>query len=280
MPARKTITADDILPFIPKLESRELTRLQLAKALGVCEPTLRRELKKLDIAVPKKRNAKPLRDRLLELYTEEELHSLSQYQIAQDLNITQPNVAKALKQLGIKRKTVYDTSERDALCERVVNHIVENGGYVESTIRELGINIYKNAVYDFCKDRDIDLRPYRFAHRRFGHWLTLPCIPERCYTMDYKVQAECTKCGSIHTVQIVNLRTGASTQCRDCADAERRDKSCYKAVICVETKERIKSVRSLAERLGVSYQPTLNRLKRDGQFIHEGLTYRLSQNCS
>ena len=276
MPARKTITADDILPYIPRLESRELTRAQLAEELGVCLPTLRRELKKLDIAVPSKRHAKPLRDRLLELYTEEQLQTLSQYQIAEDLNLTQPNVAKAMKQLGIKRKTVYDNSERDALCEQVVDHIMENGGYVESTIRELGINIYKNAVYDYCRERGIDLRLYRFAHRRYGHWLTLPCIAERCYTMDYKVEAECTKCGSVHTVQIVNLRTGSSTQCRDCANKERTDTSCCKPVVCSETKEKIRSVRTLAERIGVSYIRLLTALKKDGQFVHNGLTYQLA----
>ena len=276
MPARKTVTAEDILPFIPRLQNRELTRAQLAEELGVCLPTLRRELKKLDIEVPHKRHSKPLRDRLLKLYTEEQLQTLSQYQIAQELNITQPNVAKALKQLGIKRKTTYDNSERDALCEQIVDHIIEHGGYVESTIRELGISIYKNAVYDYCKDRGIDLRLYRFAHRRYGHWLTLPCIAEPCYTMDYKVKAECTKCGSVHTVQIVNLRTGASTQCRSCADKDRRDTSCYKPVVCLETKEKIKSMRQLSKRLGISYSALVTTLKRDGQVTHEGLTYQLA----
>ena len=275
MPARKTFTTEDILPFIPKLQNRELTRAELAEELGVCLPTLRRELKKLDIAVPSKRHAKPLGDRLLELYTEEQLQTLSQYQIAQELNITQPNVAKALKQIGIKRKISYDTSERDSLCERVVDHIMQNGGSVASTIRELGINVYRNAVYDYCKDRGINLRLYRFAHRRYGHWLTLPCIAQRCYTMDYKVQAECTRCGSVHTVQIVNLRTGASTQCRNCAAKDRRDNSCCKPVVCSETKEKIRSVRTLAERIGVSYSCLLTALKKDGQFVHGGLTYSL-----
>ena len=275
MPARKTITAEDILPYIPRLKNRELTRAEFAKELGVSLPTLRRELNKLDIEVPHKRNRVPLSKRLLDLYTQEELETLSQYQIAEDLNLTQPNVAKALKQLGIKRKIQYDNAERDALCEQVVSHILEHGGFVMPTIKKLGLKIYKNAVYNYCKDKDIDLEPYHFAHRRYGHWLTLPGIAERCYTADYLVKAECTRCGSIHQVSIVNLRTGASTQCIDCSRKERNTDG-FKKVICQQTNERFRSVRTLSEQLGVSYSRLLTALKRDGQFEHGGLTYQLA----
>ena len=239
-------------------------------------PTLRRELNNLDIEVPQKRNRVPLRKRLVELYTQEELETLSQYQIAKDLKITQPSVAIAMKKLGIKRNLKHDTTERDALCEQVVNHILEHGGYVVPTIQKLGLKIYKNAVYNYCSERGIDLEPYRFAYRRYGYWLTLPGIPERCYTMDYRVKAECTRCGSVHTVQMVNLRTGASTQCRDCADRDRQEVSCCKPVVCVETKEKLRSVRTLAKKVGVSYSKLLTQLKRDGQYVHEGLTYQFA----
>lgn len=276
MPVRKTITADDIRPHLEKLHNRELTRAELAKELGVCLPTLRRELNNLDIDVPHKRNRVPLRKRLVELYTQEELETLSQYQIAKDLKITQPSVAMAMKKLGIKRNLKHDTSEQDALCEQVVNHILEHGGYVMPTIRKLGLKIYKNAVYNYCKKNHIDLEPYHMAHRRYGWWLTLPCIPERCYTADYKVKAECTRCGTVHTVQIVNLRTGASTQCRSCAGLDRQEVSCCKPVVCVETKEKLRSVRTLAKKVGVSYSKLLTQLKRDGQFVHDGLTYQLA----
>ena len=275
MPARKTITADDIRPHLERLHNRELTRAELAKELGVCVPTLRRELNNLDIDVPQKRNRVPLRKRLVELYTQEELETLSQYQIAKDLKITQPSVAMAMKKLGIKRNLKHDTTERDALCEQVVNHILEHGGYVMPTIRKLGLKIYKNAVYNYCKKNDIDLEPYHMAHRRYGWWLTLPCIPERCYTADYRVKAECTRCGTVHTVQIVNLRTGASTQCLSCAGLDRQEVSCCKPVVCVETKEKLRSVRTLAKKVGVSYSKLLTQLKRDGQFMHAGLTYQL-----
>ena len=81
MPARKTITADDIRPHLERLHNRELTRAELAKELGVCVPTLRRELNNLDIEVPQKRNRVPLRKRLVELYTQEELETLSQLHV-------------------------------------------------------------------------------------------------------------------------------------------------------------------------------------------------------
>lgn len=273
MRAKKELTVEDIQPFIERLKKRELTRRQLAQELGVCLPVLNRELKKLPVEVPAMRNRLPLHERLLKLLSKEELETLSQYDIAKQLQVTQPGVATALKKLGLKR--VNHIKDRDARCEQVVNHIIENGGYVESTIRKLGINIYKNAVYDYCKERDIDLRLYRFAHQRYGHWLTLPCVAERCHTMDYRLQAECTKCGTVHTVQIVNLRSGASTQCRACADKERSAwTSCCSPVYCVETMEKTRSVRTLAKQLGVSYTCLLRLLKKDGQYAHDGLTYK------
>ena len=230
-------------------------------------------VEKLPIEVPAMRNRLPLHERLLKLYRKEELETLSQNDIAKQLKVTQPAVAKALKTLGLKR--VNHFRDRDARCEQVVNHIIENGGYVVPTIRNLGINIYRNAVYDYCKDKGIDLRLYHFAHRRYGHWLTLPCIAERCYTMDYRLQAECTKCGTVHTVQIVNLRSGASTQCRECAGKERKAwTSCCSPVFCVETMEKIRSVRTLAKQLGVSYCGMLRNLKQNGQYAHDGLTYK------
>ena len=275
MPARKSITAEDIKPYIPQLQSRELTRAQLAEQLGVCLPTLRRELKSIDIEVPTKRHKLPLHERLLDLFTEEELQTLSQYEIAKRLNVTQPNVAKAMGKLGIKRKVVYTSDERDALSELVVNHIIEHGGFVASTIKKLGIKTHKNAVYDYCKEHDIDLMPYRFAHRRYGYWLTLPGVPERVHTCDYKVKSLCTKCGTIHYPQLVNLKTGASTQCFDCASQERGSSNGGLSVQCINTNETFGSVRSLAKAIGASYQKMMVGLKRDGLFEHLGLTYQL-----
>jgi len=277
MPAKKHLSVEDVQPYIERLKNRELTRCQLAEELNVSMPVLVRELKKLPIEVPTKRHRLPLHERLLKLYSKEELETLSQYEIARQLNVTQPGVAKALKTLGFERtiKRFRHIKDRDARCEQVVNHIIENGGYVESAIRELDINIYKNAVYEYCKENNIDLRLYHFAHRRYGHWLTLPCIAERCYTMDYRLQAECTKCGTVHTVQIVNLRSGASTQCRECADKERMTRtSCCSPVYCVETKKKTRSVRTLAKQLGVSYYGMLRNLKQNGQYAHDGLTYK------
>jgi hypothetical protein len=275
MPARKVITAEDIKPFIPQLQSRELTRAQLSAQLGVCLPTLRREIKALGIEVPTKRNERPLHERLLELFTQEELQTLTQYEISQRLNLKQPNVARAMTKLGIKRNDVYGNTQRDELCEQVASYIMEHGGYVQSTIKKLGLKVYRNAVYDYCEARNIDLRPYRFAHRRYGSWLTLPCIAETAYNCDYKVKAVCTKCGTVHYPQLVNLKRGVSTQCLDCASKERRSGNSSRSVRCVTTDETFKSVRSLANSIGVSYQTMLAVLKRDGLFEHDGLRYRL-----
>ncbi len=90
------------------------------------------------------------------------------------------------------------------------------------------------------------------------------------------LQAECTKCGTVHTIQIVNLRSGASTHCRACADKERSNwSSCCTPIYCVETLEKTRSVRTLAKQLGVSYFCLLRLLKKDGQYAHDVLTYKL-----
>ena len=115
MPARKTITAEDVLPFIPRLESRKLTRAQLAKELGVCLPTLRRELKKLEVVVPTKRHTQPLHERLLALYSEEQLQTLSQYEIAKELNIKilLHSNSNILEHLHLIRLSIEDLSRTD-----------------------------------------------------------------------------------------------------------------------------------------------------------------------
>ena len=254
-----------------------MSRDQLAASLGVSAPLLRRELKNLGVEIPSKKNKRPLHVRLLETFTEEELSTTSQYKIAEHMQTKQPAVAKALKMLGIERNHTHRAEKRNNLCQQVVDHIKENGGWIAPTIRELGLNICRTTVYEYCKDNSIDLAPYHFAHRQYGHWLTLPGIPERCYVADYRLKAECTRCGSVHTVQLVNLKTGASTQCRDCAASDRRDGERSFPVICIDTQERFKSVRALARHLNTGYAYLLIALKRTGNFNHGGLSY---QFCS
>ena len=275
MAFKKVITEADIAPYLPLLEGRKMTRKQLASKLNVSACTLRNAIMELDLELPSKRNDRPLHDRLLEVFTLEELNELSQYDIAKRLNVTQPHVAIALEKLGIKRTDIYRVGERNEMCEQVVNHIMEHGGFVQSTIKKLGLKIYRNAVYDYCKVNDIDLRLYRFAHRRYGHWLTLPCIAEPVYNCDYKIKSLCTKCGTVHYPQLVNMKKGVSTQCMDCASKERRSGNNSRSVRCVTTDETFKSVRSLANSIGVSYQTMLAVLKRDELFEHDGLKYRL-----
>ena len=268
------ITHDDIQPYLSRIENGQMTLSQLAKEIGVSITTLRKNLVRLGISTPLMRNKGLLAERIFDKFSRQELMSTPQSKIAREMNCTQASICRVLKELGIVRRHFVE-EDREAKCAQVVDHIMENGGYVKPTLKKLGLRLWHGHVYDYCKERNIDLKPYRFAYRRYGHWLTLPGIAEPCYVQDYRLKAKCTKCGSIHKVQLTNLAAGLSTQCGDCAAEERRQLGTFRAVICLETNEKIRSIRSLAKRLGVNYQVLLSKLKKVGHFKYDELTYQL-----
>ena len=165
------------------------------------------------------RSAIPLWKRMLEIYTPDELANTSQYKLAQEFQVTQPYICNSLKQIEIQSQFQAKTTERnDEKCQDVVDFIVENGGDVVNALRQLGMpKAFRLNVYAFVKKNEIDLRRYKFAWRKYGHWLTLPGDVQRWSTADYKVPARCELCGIEKIVTLINLRTGASKMCSDCS---------------------------------------------------------------
>jgi len=170
------------------------------------------------------RNKRPLSERLAERYSRHELETISQPKLAKEFNVSQAYVCKSLKDLGIKSQTLKQMMKVcDERCQAVVDYIIENGGSINEAVRQLcfPFETTRQATSRYAKKHGIDLRQYRMAYQQHGHWTILPCTPEPYTTNDFKVRARCELCGTEHTVQIVNLRSGASTKCRDCADAEK-----------------------------------------------------------
>ncbi len=158
----------------------------------------------------------------------------------------------------------------DEVSQQVLDHLVEHGGTVNSAARDLGIGSSRvqQAVRSYARRIGFDTAPYRIAHQRFGLWKILPGTPEPCYTADYRVDALCTGCNTVHSVLIGNLRSGASSGCHHC--------NRYKGDIqvrCVETSEVFRSIHSLSEELNLKYQKVRMTLRDEGIFEYLGFSY-------
>ena len=274
-----SITETQIHSFI-KLCNQGMKRSDAAKEIGVPVPTLRSACKRLGISWPERTL---LQDQLKEFESQIFAGTISQHQLAEELGCTQPRLSVLFKELGYpslpKGRTPVDAetqSQRDNDCERAIEYIEKHGGSINNAVRKLELpESFRLFVAAYGKKVGFDFEIYRFAHRRYGHWLTLPGKAKPYSTMDYHVKAECTKCGIVHTVQLVNLKTGASTQCRACAFADRKGEPCAKQCRCVETGAILSSIRKLSISCGVPYSTVVSRLNNGG-FEHEGLTYVLA----
>ena len=274
-----SITELEIHTFI-KLCNQGMKRSVAAKEIGVPIPTLRSACKRLGIPWP---GRTLLKEQIKEFEPQILAGTISQHQLAKELGCTQPRVSALFKELGYpslpKGRAPLDPeaqSNRDDLCELAIEYIEKHGGSINNAVRKLELpESFRLFISAYGKAVDFDFERYRFAHRRYGHWLTLPGKAIPYSTMDYRLQAECTKCGTVHTVQLVNLKSGSSTQCRACAFAERKGEPRSKQCRCVETGEIIPSIRKLSIRTGVPYSSVEYRLNGGG-FQHDGFTYVLA----
>ena len=274
-----SITETQIHSFI-KLCNQGMKRSVAAKEIGSAVPTLRSACKRLGSSWP---GRTLLKDQLKKFEPEIFGGTISQHQLAKELGCTQPRLSTLFKELSYptlpKGRTPLDSeaqSKRNDLCEQAIEFIEKNGGSINNAVRKLELpESFRLFVAAYGKKIGFDFEFYRFAHRRYGHWLTLPGKAIPYSTMDYRLQAECTKCGSVHTVQLVNLKSGASTQCRACAFADRKGEPRSKQCRCLDTGEIISSIRKLSIRTGVPYSTVVSHLNSGG-FQHEGLTYVLT----
>ena len=257
-----------------------MQRKDAASEVGADIASLRAACKRLNIPLPKRTL---LKDQLKEYEPQILSGAVSQHQLAKELGCSAPRISKLYHELGYPSlpsgrlpADAETQSKRDAQCEQVIDFIESKGGSIKNAVRAFGLpDAFRLHVSEYGRKVGFNFQDFRFAHRRYGHWLTLPGKAQPYTTMDYRLQAECTKCGTVHTVQLVNLKTGASTQCRDCAFAARKGKPCSKQCRCIETGEIIPSIRKLSKRTGVPYSTVEARLNNGG-FQFEGLTYKLS----
>lgn len=262
-----------------QLVEQGMQRKAAAREVGVGIASLRAACKRLNIPWP---GRTLLKDRLKEYEPQILAGTISQHQLARELGCTAPRISKLFQELGYPAlpsgRSPADAetqSIRDDLCEQVIDFIESKGGSIKNAVRALNLpDAFRFHVSAYARKVGFDLEAYRFAHRRYGYWLTLPGKAVPYTTSDYHLQAECTKCGTVHTVQLINLKTGASTQCRACASAARKGKPCSKQCRCVETGEIIPSIRKLSIRTEIPYSTVETKLINNN-FQHDGLTYEL-----
>ena len=154
----------------------------------------------------------------------------------------------------------------------VLDYIMENGGTVASVIKELGVKIHPITVRKHIKEQGIDIQQYRYKGQRHGLWLLQEGFVD-AYKADFRINAICTGCGTMHQVLMTNMKTGQSTGCRDCANKGGKGIK----VMNEETGEVFRSIMSFVKEIGKmkKYQTIRLAFIRTGKCDYEGETYVL-----
>jgi hypothetical protein len=202
-------------------------------------------------------------------------------EVAKKIGIGYPYLCKISREIGIASFYNYRAGKKNNhpgvadKCEEVLEHLMENGGTIPSSLRETGIDVSIRTVRVYAEKIGMSLDHYRYAHQQHGLWKILPGPVEKVYTSDYRVSAVCTGCGTEHKVTMVNLRAGMSKSCHDCAQQGRR----YYKISCKATGETYTSVRKfIHEKFGLSkYTGIRNRLIRKGEIEVDGNLFKLTK---
>ena len=260
------------------------TKVEAYKESGFNPTTIRAAAKRFGIELPSsriRRSKAKVCDLLMKHKTQIEQGELSLRKFGKMYRYAQPYLSTVCKELGIKPALYFYgrkkglTDRTIDMCQQVVYHIMENGGYVSHAIKALGLSVFPQTVRNWAKDNGIDLSIYRNAHQQYGLWRTLPSPVERAYTCDFMVKAVCEGCGTVHKVALTNLRSGMSSSCKKCAAAAKR--SFW--VTCPETQTRFRSIMAWVKSIDKlrQYQTIRKQIIKDGTYVYDGLTYVLKE---
>ena len=206
--------------------------------------------------------------------------SLTLRELSKKLDMNYVTLCKLCRDLGIKSAYNYRSGKKANhpgvadKCEEVLEHLMENGGTIPSSLRTTGIDVSIRTVRVYAKKIGMEPEHYRYAHQQHGLWKILPGPFEKAYLSDFRVSAVCTGCGTEHKVTMVNLRAGMSKSCHTCAQQGRR---AYK-VSCKETGETYTSIRKfIGEKFGLSkYTGTCETIScGKGEIEVEGNLFKL-----
>ena len=279
--SRQPLITEEVFTEFAVLVVGGMQRKKAAQQVGHDVKALRNACKRLGLTWP---GRTLLTEQIKEFEPEILAGTISQHQIATELDCSQAHVSILYKKLGYPALpsgnpglSKVTERERTENCEKVIEHIETHGGYLKTAVRELGFpDSFRLHVAAYAKTIGFDFELYRFAHRNYGFWRTLPGKAKRVYTCDYLLPAVCTKCGTTHDVSLINMRTGASTQCMSCAAEQRKGSAFNRKCVCDETGQVFPSIRKLSQRLDLPTSSLNSLFLRDGCALHNGLTYRLA----
>ena len=278
MPVKKIdlALAKEIAEDISKCEYR----IDVYKKYPFNQTTIVSALRRYGLWEGKKGEQIPITiETILEYKDQIESGEISCTRLAKKLGFSQPYIYNLARAAGVKffytaanrgrRKSVSDET-----AQSVLDHLVEKGGTIASACRDLGLGDakHKQAVRSYAIQIGFDTRPWRYAHQRFGLWKILPGIPVPCYTQDYRVNAICTGCDTVHSVLMTNCRGGITAGCKSC-----RKTTGNISVLCHETQDTYCSIMRLCKSLGIlnRYGSVRLCLHVKGIFNYEGFSYSL-----
>ncbi len=122
-----------------------------------------------------------------------------------------------VKQLGLhypKAKRRY-SKRVEADVDALVSFIIQNGGSIPAAARFLDLKTTVTTLRKKVKERGIDLKPYRLAHRKYGAWTVLSDPSNMSDGVN--VKCRCGSCGVIANVSLHNLHNKRSSSCKKCA---------------------------------------------------------------
>lgn len=267
----RSITDKQVQQFM-QLCSEGMTQAKAAKTVGASVLRLVQLSKEAKAGVQGQVGSK-----VYAKLSKEDAASKTQKEWSEELNVSQSAISKAIRRLGTSSKysRARQFSDRKVEeCRQILDHVKANGGYIQPTIKELGLKTDPKVVRDFAKRIGLDLSQYQFAWSRFGDWLTIPGSWVR-QKANYLVPAICLACGAKHSIVLGNARSGKSQTCKSCETQKRGSFS----VLNTETGEQYHSLRDWArsiDRLS-SYQSLRHRIKKHGQVDICGVKYVLQK---
>jgi len=142
---------------------------------------------------------------------------VSKSDAAQSFGVCTKTFDTHVKQLGLhypKSKRRY-SKRVEADVDALVSFIIQNGGSIPAAARFLDLKTTVTTLRKKVKERGIDLKPYRLAHRKYGAWTVLsdPSNMSNGIT----VKCRCGSCGVIADVSLHNLHNQRSSSCKKCA---------------------------------------------------------------
>ena len=266
-----SVITQDLVHQYNDLIASGLSKRAAARELGYTPQGFVYAADKLGIEItPLPETAKAVFIRRLDEFVQD---GWTQAKIAEELNAPRPWVSILCREHGVLTKE--DKAQSYIDChDKVLEHLMQHGGEVIDAVRFFGFpESCSDLVLKRARERDIDVNHYRYAHRKYGHWLIKPGPYQKYGRIDHKLLATCTLCGTEHWVSRINLESHSSSMCTDCWKQQSRY---VLPVICVETGETFKTMGRAARRACVNYQTFKYHLKRHGQYVTGGHTYRFA----